>query len=83
MNLHKSPDGTIPWRTNPYGDSALERRCSRCLEWWPATRRYFGPSPKGLLGLHARCLPCQADCSAERRAARRAAIMPKATAPPA
>lgn len=37
-------------------DGDLERRCSKCGEWWPASREFFYSC--GRKGLHSWCKAC-------------------------
>ena len=45
----------------------VERRCSRCHEWWPATTEFFSPQPNNPIPLHSSCKACIAEWRAERR----------------
>lgn len=36
----------------------LEKRCSKCQEYWPADTEFFSPNNGGL---HAHCKGCQAE----------------------
>ncbi len=49
-------------------DGNLERRCSKCGDWWPADREFFyssGPAEKGKL--HSQCKACYDADRRERR----------------
>lgn len=50
-------------------DGELEKQCTRCLDWWPADRDFFGAGPREAKGLHSHCLACTSERTALRRAA--------------
>lgn len=55
----------------------IERQCSRCHEWWPATKEFFYSSGPFSSGLHSMCRACYLERLAARRAARKAANTPE------
>lgn len=44
-----------------------EKTCSRCHKFKPADSANFHSDPRGIAGLSARCIPCVAKASKERR----------------
>ncbi|GAI63947.1 unnamed protein product [marine sediment metagenome] len=49
-------------RYTDYG--CWEKQCSKCKEWWPATREFFYGSKRD--GLHPWCKACILEAKAER-----------------
>lgn len=49
----------------------IERQCSRCKEWWPATRDFFYSSGTDSAKLHSMCRACYLERLAERRKRRK------------
>lgn len=51
-------------------DGELEKRCSTCLEYWPADEEFFhkGKSRSGNDGLHTMCRDCHCQSSMRSRA---------------
>lgn len=47
----------------------LVKRCSKCGEWWTASRLFFGSAPDDHqgLGLHSHCQACTAERGHRRR----------------
>lgn len=46
----------------------VERQCSKCHEWWPATREFFYSSGhRRARKLHSWCKACVLEAKAERR----------------
>jgi hypothetical protein len=42
-------------------DGELEKRCSRCKEYWPADSEFFHRVPSQLDGLHGWCKACYVE----------------------
>lgn len=46
----------------------LMRQCTKCEEWWSATKEFFSTAPRnGALGLHSWCWACTKEALRERR----------------
>jgi len=46
----------------------LVKRCSKCGEWWTATKQFFYPAPgRPPTGLHSWCIACARENIRERR----------------
>lgn len=56
-----SPTGfAVTWQAKPMyrldSDGALEKRCSKCRDWWPADTEFF---PVDRAGLGSWCRACR------------------------
>jgi len=47
-------------------DLGIERRCSRCREWWPADGEFWSEKRPGVF--YSWCRACFAEYNVERRA---------------
>jgi len=72
---------TTPPNVRRNADSELEKRCSRCRDWWPADREFYCNKARGTLGLSPYCHACEAERSNIRR--RAAGVPPRRQEQPA